>query len=123
MKSTFGERLRLLRKERDLQQSQLGELFGLSPSAIGSYERDLREPSYKYLCAFAKYFGVSTDYILGVTDERLTVSEYSKITEFEYSDLLNKHAVLLSGYTLSADDKQRLFDIAIGLLWSKVNGE
>lgn len=122
MEVLFGDRLKALRKERDLQQSQLGEIFGLSPSAIGSYERNLREPAYKHLCAFAKYFGVSLDYLLGQTDERITVEEFSRIQEFEYFDLLNKYNVSLSGYTLDSADKQRLFDIAMGLLWSKVNG-
>jgi len=114
--TTFGERLRYLRNERNLHQSELGELLELSPSAIGSYERNLREPSYLHLVTIADLFGVSLDYLLCRTDERLTVSDYIAQDSIPLSKLLDDHTVTLDDRTLSQSDKSRLFDIAYTLL-------
>lgn len=118
-KKSFGERLKALRKEKNLKQSELGEMFELSPSAIGSYERDLREPAYHHLIAFADYFNTSVDFLLCRTDERLTVDKYISTDEYDYMEMLNKFKIKLQGYELTDEDKRRLTDIAVGLFWSK----
>lgn len=115
----FGERLRYLRKGRGLQQGELGELFGLSPSAIGSYERGLREPSYRHLIAFAEYFNVSIDYLLGTTEERMTLDEYISQDTLDLFELLSKNNLSVNGYNLTNLDKRRLSDVVVGLFWSE----
>lgn len=123
---SFGERLRDLRKERDLRQSELGEELGefigigrISPSAIGSYERNEREPAYDHLIGMARYFGVSVDYLLGATDERLTVSQYIENLDFEFSELLSKYNIYFDGHKLTDADKGRIKDVSFALLWDK----
>ena len=116
---TFGSRLRILRKEKGLHQSELGEKFGLSPSAIGSYERDLREPSYNHLIAFADYFQVSIDYLLCRTNERQLLDDYFNHDYVDFFDLMNKYNITINGYEVTPSEKRRLFDIAAGLFWSK----
>lgn len=118
--STFGERLRDLRMNRNLHQSQLGEILGLSPSAIGSYERNLREPAYKHLAEMADLFNVSVDYLLCRTDEPLTVEEFKKLDAREMRQLLSEYDVLIGSYKLQESDKNRLYDVAHGLFWDKI---
>lgn len=61
----FGERLRRLRKSRDVTQSQLAEYIGVVPSAIGKYERlPDSYPSVEALIKISEFFDVSTDYLL-----------------------------------------------------------
>ena len=61
----FGERLRRLRKERDITQGQLAEVIGVVPSAVGKYERIPQSyPSVEALMQIADYFDVSIDYLL-----------------------------------------------------------
>lgn len=61
----FGERLRRLRKERDITQGQLAEVIGVVPSAVGKYERIPQSyPSVEALVKIADYFDVSIDYLL-----------------------------------------------------------
>ena len=61
----FGERLRRLRKERDITQNALAEYIGVVPSAIGKYERvDNSYPSVDALIKIAEFFDVSIDYLL-----------------------------------------------------------
>lgn len=61
----FGERLRRLRKERDITQNDLADHIGVVPSAIGKYERvDNSYPSIDALIKIAEFFDVSIDYLL-----------------------------------------------------------
>ena len=62
--TTFGTRLRFLRKQATLTQEQLGNILNVSPSTIGMYERGEREPSYSLLVKIATHFQVSIDYLL-----------------------------------------------------------
>ena len=64
----FGNVLRLLRQRNNLTQKQLAEIFGVSESRIGMYERCQREPDFEMLEAIADYFNVDMDYLTGRTD-------------------------------------------------------
>ena len=117
---TFGERLRVLRKEMNIQQRELARLFNLSPSAIGGYERGLREPEINQLVAFAQFFNVSLDYLLGRTNERRTADDFASAQSFEYFDFMRAHTIIVNGQPLSDEDKRRLCDMATGLFWSRL---
>lgn len=116
---TFGKRLRELRNERGLNQGHCAELFNLSPSAIGAYERNEREPAYAHLVEFADYYKVSLDYLFCRTDEKLMVNDYIKQKTFELSDVLSTHDITVKGYELTEEDKKNLSDVSVGLFWKK----
>ena len=59
-----GSRIKLLREEKGLKQEELAQLLSISPSAIGMYERDAREPNDEIKLKMSEFFGVSTDYLL-----------------------------------------------------------
>ncbi len=65
----LGERLRALRQEKSLTQSQLGSHFNLAESTISLYESGKRSPDYEMLKKFALFFNVTTDYLLGYTED------------------------------------------------------
>lgn len=64
----FYARLKELRSEKGLTQAQLAKETGLSRSAIGFWENGERIPLASVIIVLAKYFDVTTDYLLGVTD-------------------------------------------------------
>ncbi|WP_047757562.1 helix-turn-helix domain-containing protein [Geobacillus sp. ZGt-1] len=66
---TFGKRLRFLRKKMNMTQKDLADKFRLGESTIGMYERDEREPSFEFVRQLADFFNVTTDYLLGRTDD------------------------------------------------------
>lgn len=66
----FAKRLRKLRKEKGINQTELGNILGLSTSAIGMYEQGRRTPDQETLKKIADFFDVSIDYLLGRTDDR-----------------------------------------------------
>lgn len=59
------DRLKVLRKEKQLTQKDLADILEVSPKAISFYELGERQPSNEMLLKLAKYFNVSTDYLLG----------------------------------------------------------
>ena len=65
----FGERVYLLRKQAGLSQKQLGVVLGLSNKAICTMEGGSRGTTIERLVMLAEYFHVSTDYLLGITDD------------------------------------------------------
>ena len=64
----LGSRVFELRQKEGLNQKQLGELIGLSHKAISTIESGTRGTSIDKLVALAYHFHVSTDYLLGITD-------------------------------------------------------
>ena len=75
----IGTRLKKLRTENKLTQTQVAEIFGLGVSSISSYESGDRKPSYAILRKYAAHFHVSTDYILGIDKKELL--DISDLTE------------------------------------------
>ena len=69
-----GERLLDLRKDAGLTQDELAAILNINKHSISSYERDKSEPPDAIKIAIAQYFHVSTDYLLGLTDNPTTNS-------------------------------------------------
>ena len=61
-------RLKQLRKERQISQLKLALDLNMNQNTISRYENMEREADYETLMAFADYFNVSVDYLLGRTD-------------------------------------------------------
>jgi transcriptional regulator with XRE-family HTH domain len=116
----FGERLKDLRVKRNLTQDEFGLIFEppLAQSTVGTYERGVRQPSLENLVVIANYFNVTTDYLLGLTDEFTTNDTFKEENPKELRDFLNKNKVLFNGSELNEDEKNRMIDILTGLFWN-----
>ena len=68
MEILLGKRLKELREERGLTQKQLATLLNLNSVTYLHYEKSLREPPLAVLADIARFFEVSTDYLLGITN-------------------------------------------------------
>lgn len=117
MKSSFGSRLKELRKEKRLSQEELGAIIGVAQSTMGSYERETREPSIDGILELAHYFDVSVDYLLGNSNER-KILELSQVQgSYDLHKFMHENEIVLYGRTLTEDEKQRLLDISLGLFY------
>lgn len=67
-KEIFGERVKTLRIKKNIKQSELGKIVGLTYTAISDIERGRRTTTMEKLDALADYFEVSVDYLMGRTD-------------------------------------------------------
>ncbi|HAG43967.1 MAG TPA: XRE family transcriptional regulator [Clostridium sp.] len=88
----IGERIKELRKENEITQEELAKNIDVSTSMVGMYETNARKPSYEVLIKIAKYFGVSTDYLLN-TEEKLDVAinSLNNINHMSKNALAPKH--------------------------------
>ena len=68
--SEFGENLKKLRISRNLTQAELGSKVGLSKAVVSKYENGLGYPTFETLIRISAYFGVTTDYLLGVAEAK-----------------------------------------------------
>lgn len=72
----IGNKLKILRTERDMSMemlvADLNRIYGLNltKSMISRWERNENDPSLTYASAIVKYFNVSLDWLLGLTDKR-----------------------------------------------------
>ena len=64
----FKDRLKELRKEKNLSQTELAKDLEVSQRSVSSWETGFRQPDFETLEKLAKYFGVTSDYLLGLTD-------------------------------------------------------
>ena len=84
----LGEILGKLRSERNFSQAQLAKKIGLkSSSTIAAYEQGTRSPSLSSLIALSRVFGVTTDYLLGITKEKTAFLDVSGLTPQQIQSL------------------------------------
>ncbi|MBQ6687184.1 MAG: helix-turn-helix transcriptional regulator [Bacilli bacterium] len=109
-----GKRLKELRKAKNLSQTELGEILGVSKSSICCYENGTRNPALETIIDLMHLFGVSADYLLG-TDNLIKVVENH---ETNYRTLTNEELLFLDElkknkfvYDILLDDPKRGADL------------
>ena len=66
----YRQRMRELREDRDLTQQEVAEVLGTSQTMYARYERGANELPIRHLLTLCRYYGVSSDYFLGLTDRK-----------------------------------------------------
>ena len=66
MKLSFGEKIRDLREDADLNQTQLGEMLNMTQRKISYLECGKYEPSIEDIAVICNFFKVSADYLIGI---------------------------------------------------------
>lgn len=79
----LGETLKKLLEQHNISQKKLAMDLFITPSTLGNYIQNTREPDYGTLIKLADYFHVTTDFLLGhIMDEHLTCEEMLLINTF-----------------------------------------
>ena len=99
----FGEKLKELRKTKNLTQTDIAKMFNVTDATVSTWEVGKAQPSFDILIELAKYFNVSTDYLLGITD-----SDKPKIEKLRQTLL---EAGIMVGTDLSYDELNRALRI------------
>ena len=68
MNKKVSQIIKKLRIEKGLSQAQLAKEIGCTQKAIDFWEKDINEPKATYIINLARFFNVTTDYILGLED-------------------------------------------------------
>lgn len=101
-------RLKFLREEKGLFQSDIAKILGISIAAVGFYENEKRDMSPDTIIKLAEYFGVTTDYLLGKSDVRNPAQQID--------DILNEAMIGMSKQEydkLTETQKKQIRDFAI----------
>ena len=122
----FPTRLRELRKEKGVSQQQCSEELGISKSAIGYWETGDTLPDAKSVAQMAEYYGVSADYLLGLSDVKSPDVDIRKICEFTgLTELAAKFLIMNNGLAQESEmgllddktmEKRRLLDAVNALV-------
>lgn len=97
--SNQPNRLCALRRKRKLSQEQLAEILNVTQASVSLYENKGNIP-IDVLAAAADYFGVTIEYIIGLSDEKLGVV---RVTDDEYNLLLQYRRLPLHEKRLISD--------------------
>lgn len=76
--SKFGERLLKLREEQNETQQQLADAIGITRQSLSRYETNERTPNIDLIYSVAKHYNVSSDYLLGLTEEPIIEPDIKK---------------------------------------------
>lgn len=89
-------RIKELRKKRGLMQQRLASELGITQQMLSKYERDVTLIKVDVLKKIAKYFNVTTDYLLGVSDVKRDLQRQMIMNEIldEYYDLVEVYKEL-----------------------------
>ena len=105
---SFSERLRALRKERGLNQTELATALNVTFGTVSIWERGVRKPEMDTIEKISDYFDVSLGYLLGSTDNRQPIEGRETgqwIPENDHDTML-KYMILFS--QLSDESKEAL---------------
>ena len=66
----YARRMRELRQDNDLSQKKISDMLGVAQTTYSQYELYKRPMPIEYLIALCKYYHVSSDYMLGLSDKK-----------------------------------------------------
>ena len=102
------ERLKILRKEKNLLQKDIAKEINVGRSTYVKYENGDSEPSLRILVELANFFNVSTDYLLEKTNIRYEKEKPVHVDELKQPSLSPEEKILLSAFAKSTDDDRRV---------------
>lgn len=115
----FYMRLKEIREEKGITQTMLAKAIGTSQRNIGRWESGSNEPAYSFIMKIAKFFNVSTDYLLGLEDDfgakinsgagtdALSKDEKKLIDDFRHLNVYSRHAILVQVEALAEKETQK----------------
>ena len=104
---TFGMRLKQLRTENKMTQTELGKKLNVTKASVSGYENGTRNPDQESLVKIAEIFNVSTDYLLGKEQNK---RKYYELTDKDEKDISERLQVMIE-------------DLENNAHYSKENGE
>lgn len=109
----FSDRLTSIRKKREYTQQRVADYLGITRPAYTAYERGTRQPDFNTLIRLADFFEVSTDYLLGKSNDENKLSINSRLSlskeEMKIFEELKKHPILF--HDLSSDPEKKIKEL------------
>ncbi len=110
MKNKLGSKIRELRKQHHMTQSQLAERLNVSTSAVGMYEQGRREPDNATLLKLCEVLHTSSDDLLGKAAEQKEAVEVSEVFDEFTGKLMSQKGLMFDGTPLNDEDRMKIID-------------
>ena len=81
MERDFAQTMSALRREKGVSQRTAASELNISQALLSHYENGAREPGIAFICRACEYYGVSADYMLGISDDRNGSGKTGEIRE------------------------------------------
>ena len=102
----LAEKLQLLRKQKNVSQLEVSNYLDLTVGAYQNYENGRRKANYETLTKLAIFFGVTTDYLLGLEEKKDPIETIASTFK-----LSNASKAILAAYLyMDEADRARLFE-------------
>ena len=85
--ASFGQRLHDVRTRKEVTQTELGDLIGMTKQAVSQYEHDIRKPDFDTFLFLCDYFDVTADFLLG----RTNVEKFLIITDPSVEEVARRY--------------------------------
>lgn len=85
----FGDKLKELRKNKNMSQEELGEICGVAKQTVSNWENNITQPPFDVVIKISKYFSVSTDYLFGIKQEDMANIDKLKQVLQEYGIMIS----------------------------------
>ncbi|MEG1887331.1 MAG: helix-turn-helix domain-containing protein [Oscillospiraceae bacterium] len=106
--TSFGKRLRELRISGGYTQQQLADILEISPSTIGMYEQERREPDRETLIKISSFFCVTLDFLLGA--EETGPFDLTEFLADMRTQMRSSDGLMFNGVPLSEGDMDKLYE-------------
>lgn len=125
--SNFHERLSELRKSKKMTQKELADFLNVNVRTVQYYESGNKKPGFDVLVLLSDTFGVSTDYLLGTTDDPIpSKKDVSDITpeELEFQKWAQENLMSSFFYDLNKNPDRMKKDMwdALREVWKREKG-
>lgn len=88
--SSLGNKIKFLREQKDINQSEFAKILGIANSTLSQYETGQRIPSDEIKLKIANYFKVTIDYLLGNSSESTTIESENQDISLIMTNLKEK---------------------------------
>lgn len=122
----YGNRLKELRKEQNITQSNLAKILNVTQDSISLWEKNKRVPDTQYIIQLADYFNVSADYLLGRSDDfgnvdvpsdvKLSSEEQYALDMFRDLSNSNRKIILRNLFILLDPSKKKKYSLVENII-------
>ena len=103
MTADFANKLSDLRRAKGVSQKEAAAALGVSQALLSHYEKGIRECGLAFVCKASEYYGVTSDWLLGMSDTRLGAHEIFDATDTPEDEQLHLRTILRSFVRLSEE--------------------
>lgn len=109
----FKDRVKELRRKSGWSQQEFSSKINITQSMVAKYESGKKMPSPTTLVDIAKLFGVSLDYLMGISDEKIIYDSSGQVKEPDLIHLTNLVRPKLNGVPVT-DEQWKMITVFLG---------